>query len=81
MSEWQDIKTAPKDGTSVMLHCSDGYICVGEWSENLNYDDKSGWTDHGVESWTYEQYRFIDPTHWQPLPPPPVIRARLEEKG
>lgn len=60
MRKWQPIKTAPKDGTYLVvwdgknqrpvvpeLRGSDGTFWMGDWD------------------W------IVDATHWMPLPPPP----------
>lgn len=62
-SAWQDIETAPKDGTDVLAY--QGWegahrILVMRW------DEKGCWRTN-VHSFV----RF-DPTHWQPLPEPPA---------
>lgn len=83
MSEWQDIQTAPKDGTEI----------IGCFSNDYGYQDKptqyGPWTirwdgREWVSSW--DGYRVIssqtdfgesyhdpdiEPTHWMPLPTPP----------
>lgn len=58
---WQDISTAPKDGTYVL-----GY---GPHSSRGHYVDAIHfWRDR----WTIEWMEgFGAPTHWQPLPPAP----------
>jgi hypothetical protein len=77
MSEWQPIKTAPKDGTvfQVWISYSDGSsafvpvsrFCPETGEFQLN-NDEYGW--EGSEHWT--------PTHWwdfgdgKTSPPPPV---------
>lgn len=86
MGEWQDIETAPKDGTAVLLYIvpiEEGYLLgwnpertithvIGWWSH-------SGWTSHLMEegtadtegnSWPYQI--TLQPTHWMPLPEPPT---------
>jgi len=58
---WQPIETAPKDGTRVLLWLSIG-ICA-------TYDSFDGqWEDDGQSLNT----DFAAPTHWMPLPAPPV---------
>jgi hypothetical protein len=57
MTEWQDISTAPKDDTEVLVFCEDGGILIGcfagiWWIEQTYYEERK-------------------PTHWMPLPAPP----------
>lgn len=58
MSEWQEIETAPKDGTEILAWNGETCLCVvfhdGAWVENYDYAEL-------VEI----------PTHWMPLPKPP----------
>lgn len=66
MSEWRDISTAPKDGTEVLV-CLGEITCVATW--NL-WDGEEAWRDH---------YGFhFSPTHWMPLPAPPITEQRSE---
>ncbi|UXO93952.1 hypothetical protein Pan3_30 [Pseudanabaena phage Pan3] len=63
---WRDIETAPRDGTRVTVGSTDGWV-VGDayWCE----EDES-WRElnnHPTDVWGWP----IEPTHWQPLPPPP----------
>lgn len=67
---WQDIETAPKDETDVLLYRAVSTIgqlppIVAAWfDDGLN---GAGWASFDKpDSW-------IDgvPTHWQPLPEPP----------
>jgi len=61
---WQDIESAPKDGTRIMTCCmtpktrfiKKGHITVGEWDNGC----WSGNNEHGFPA-----------THWMPLPEPP----------
>ncbi len=78
-SEWQDIATAPKDGTWVLVYTDkipdEGSdvrnICVAQWSDYLN----GGTTEpRWMFAW-YDGGFYGDcgqPTHWQPLPSPPI---------
>jgi hypothetical protein len=60
---WQDISTAPRDGTRVLL-AWDG-TRVGYYLDNSK-------TSHPWEGWkvpSMEKWPPGKPTHWQPLPP------------
>jgi hypothetical protein len=76
--EWQLIESAPKDGTPVLLW--------GQWAGEINgiykvpgmeigyYTGPSGdyagfeWAATGGDAYAV----WGKPTHWMPLPPPPV---------
>lgn len=61
MSEWQSMKTAPRDGTRVLVY--------GGMKEGGAYVDICQFY-HG--RWTIEWMDgHEEPTHWQPLPSPP----------
>lgn len=75
MSGWQDISTAPKDGTWVLLKGGDIDIwwdgdttppaVVGQWADGDMLAQKRwqfAWYDAGF----YGEYR--NPTFWMPLP-------------
>jgi hypothetical protein len=84
MTEWQPIETAPKDGTLILLHRSDGSISpfendtivVGKWIAGP-------WQDGSESKFVFGSHYYIDEdnckttfhiataTHWMPLPPPP----------
>lgn len=78
MSEWQDISTAPKDGTKFFLWAP-GY----EWPEVIyweEYPDDEAIQEAGDDGfWRYADDLFADvadvdiddATHWMPLPKPP----------
>ncbi len=60
MGEWQPIETAPKKG-----------YCIGAWLDG-KWVAKHMWWDDSVEEWTdASSDRYLKPTHWMPLPPPP----------
>jgi hypothetical protein len=68
MGEWQPIETAPKDGTSLLLWwpahqqlAADPRV-IGYWKPSY----------HCWQAGNYFCPRDIAPTHWMPLPPPPV---------
>lgn len=72
MSEWQPIKTAPKDRWIL--------VC---WPPKWPSDEE-GDLLHGVVRWMDDEYQWRyedssrppDPTHWMPLVPPPDARER-----
>ena len=65
---WRPIESAPKDGTQVLLvdDAPTPEAVIGYWDENTDWRHVPG-------EWP------LSPTHWQPLPAPPV-RA-LEKAG
>jgi hypothetical protein len=67
MSEWQPIKTAPKDGTPILIwHQSEGTHMV-QWEEVTNDERQKGWCDGWYDIGTFCYLA----THWMPLPEPP----------
>lgn len=67
MNTWQDIATAPKDGTSILGFCEGAKIpAVMHWSID-RWTDLSG----DVDDVDDPQYAFYDATHWMPLPKGP----------
>ena len=72
---WQDIATAPKDGTFALTCIGDSpwLPAISHWG---SYEGVTRWgadpetfmeEDHFMNYWTDCQY---EPTHWQPLPVP-----------
>lgn len=70
MTAWQDIATAPKNGTRILLVGRDMYgdkdageplsrINIGFWDTEFR---NGAWIGLGTH---------FPPTHWQPLPEPP----------
>lgn len=59
--EWQPIESAPKDGTDMLVcWCRGGTMAVACW-----------WSDGWYEA--NDDIRYVsEPTHWMPLPNPPV---------
>lgn len=87
--EWQPIETAPKDGSRILFYdsMSSGLIFAGWWDEkfDLKYEEGSdeetyigAWTDDAVESFSYEETCSYEPTHWKPLPRPPLTQTGEE---
>lgn len=78
---WQPIETAPKDGQTLLLGAFNSHgnwrTMRGQWVTQEQIDDywddpwfaEPGWHETAVES---ETCWGIEPTHWMPLPSPPV---------
>ena len=77
--EWQEIETAPKDGTTILI--------VGK-PDNLvvNGDTLTSFKQSAIYTAAWDEIDaafclsggswlgpFVDPTHWMPLPEPPHI--------
>ena len=61
--EWQDIATAPKDGTRFLAYQKGDPIQECWWCED--FPEWTGWqNDYDSEP---------APTHWMPLPAPPSL--------
>jgi hypothetical protein len=68
VTEWQDIATAPKDGTLILAYCA------GERNPRWRYHCAS-W-DHVAEDWCDEESGSdCQITHWMPIPAPPNAPA------
>jgi hypothetical protein len=74
--DWQDISTAPRDGTEIILFHPVAGVCAGfcpapgfAWhvmdGSNTSVGRKSGRSVPTLTSFTHK------PTHWMPLPAPP----------
>ena len=59
---WQQIATAPKDGTRILGWSQDDDQAIIQWSCK-RWDVVHDW-----ESYAWSDYY---PTHWMPLPEPP----------
>jgi len=62
MTEWQDISTAPRDGSFIVANAL-GQVCAAASDDgHLLIYNKPGFAD-----WEFGEKA----THWQPLPPAP----------
>ena len=91
---WQDIETAPRDGTWILL-------CGGRTDEDFYLRDEpeaqsrivsAFWLlsprgDGDGEEWSVGFWDgswrtgYENPTHWMPLPPPPSVLGKQEGEG
>jgi hypothetical protein len=62
VSGWKPIKSAPKDGTEILLGHPDGSLCVGWWKP---MGRSTGWTDG-------DTFNMSWPLYWQPRPTAPT---------
>lgn len=75
MTEWQDISTAPKDGTHIILF---GHIVPSErhQTEYVRPFAVTGCWESLDDSWCAIPGEwdgpFVRATHWMPLPSPPT---------
>jgi hypothetical protein len=72
---WQEIATAPKDGRVLLFNPDEGgshwSVQTGAWN-----DDASQWMyDCDMEALRPAYSAAHQPTHWQPLPAPPIARV------
>lgn len=72
--EWQDISTAPKDGTRIKAKIGDkivicrfvrSWLAEGWTIYKLTEDKKDHFWKRGIETWL-----CVRPTHWKPLETP-----------
>jgi hypothetical protein len=76
---WQPIETAPKDGSEIIVHTvheADEYmdrfiaVQIAFWDRGHDSSDPM-WARPAA--WVLQ--KIGDPTHWMPLPEPPVSRS------
>lgn len=73
MTDWQDIETAPKDGTRILAFAPKR---KGAINENARVDQVR--VDRRVERYRWQYARELPEapyTHWMPLPAPPKAPA------
>jgi hypothetical protein len=75
---WQDISTAPKDGTEFQTWVTRSTDPEGWWEPRCRYNEDGafeiwGRVDYDQDGW--DTYAHLEPTHWMPLPPPPEAAA------
>jgi hypothetical protein len=67
---WEPIETAPKDGTDIL-------VALHLWNDPTKPHtfEVVAWDG---EEWASDSYPVYPPTHWRPLPKPPVSSASNE---
>jgi len=71
-AEWHPIETAPKDGTPILVFDPRGdgedearTTAVGRWGQWSADGEIYCWLMEAGDGW-------VNPTHWRPLPTPPI---------
>ena len=74
-ANWQDISTAPKDGTRFVavgnnygLYSETQHVCIAQWFRGC-WMEASDWNETS-------ELKYL--THWMPLPPLPGNAARKQ---
>lgn len=68
---WREIGTAPRDGTPIIVGRDMGdFGWVRGWATWESTQGIEGWISHGFG--IFGELGLAHPTHWQPLPAPPV---------
>jgi len=69
MGEWQDIGSAPRDGTrfDIWIPSDDGGYRVTD----VHFNARGALTHDGIRAKDLARW----PTHWMPLPAPPIINS------
>jgi hypothetical protein len=70
LREWQPIETAPHGTANVMLGLigpTDFKVGIGMWTDEGD--------DSGQGKWSTEAWWGQPPTHWRPMPVPPMPEA------
>jgi hypothetical protein len=64
---WQPIKTAPKDGSWMLVTCGGIFTpAVARWDDEVDM-----WVEIEDAPETWSEPEDWQLTHWMPLPPPP----------
>ncbi len=69
MSEWQEVETAPRDGSFVDLWVHDSLRQDGERWTDCHFRNDRWFTAEGDP---VAPYSWLWVTHWMPLPTPPA---------
>lgn len=77
MAEWQPIETAPKDGLQYILVTAGRGVWVAHWCPVApsGYRFDQPWRSVMLNHYHIAPTaRYLPPTHWMPLPPPPGVK-------
>lgn len=79
--DWQPIAGAPKDGRAILLgwQLPHGEVNEGFWFDGVgNHWNQPGWRCTDDDRLTSHP---MEPTHWQPLPAPPIQQDADDIEG
>jgi hypothetical protein len=72
---WQDIASAPRDGTEVLISGPTHPVSTAFWSDSI-WASVNNPTPNQGGGWIQEEHRsdtyVFTPTHWMPLPASPM---------
>lgn len=72
-NEWQDIASAPKDGTEILCWFGPRIgVKSASWTECASGFEIWCVDDNKFDPYPVRGYNDPFPTHWLPLPPPPA---------
>lgn len=81
---WQDISTAPKDGTVVLVYgfSESDYVDLEDGEPGITRSTYPAYVSIQKHIWWLagELYQIRLPTHWMPLPAPPTETIAEREK-
>jgi hypothetical protein len=74
--EWQDIESAPRDGTWIIAWDGENVLPLCWVDDSYEHGGYTGWA-HGTSDWggtLYDGYNEVSrqPIAFMPLPPPPA---------
>ena len=70
--KWQPIDTAPRDGSRLILVVAGFQPTVGYWRKTQWWNDRLNASKLAAEFVFGDADPTYAPTHWMPLPPPPL---------
>ena len=75
---WSPWGTEPKDGTEFLAYRPDAGVmeCEWKWAETGELEDMATL----FANWGSEDITADPPTHWMPMPPPPVPNGGVEAR-
>lgn len=76
---WQPIKTAPKDGTDVLVWNKGCQYWIASFRFPMRGEPQ--YEGHYAREWRDGGGRWATPTHWMPLPPTPTQKETPDLPG